>query len=105
VSQPRPGLAVERTVLAWTRTWLSVGACGLLLLRMSVGSAPRLALALTAGALAIAVTTAVGRRRAARLREIATTPDELRPPVRAATATAATVALFGLAAAALVATR
>jgi uncharacterized membrane protein YidH (DUF202 family) len=105
VSAPRPGLAVERTVLAWTRTWLSVGVCGLLLARVTAGSAPRLAVALTAGALAVGVTTAVGRRRAARLRAIAATPHALRPPARAATATAATVALFGLAAAALLATR
>jgi uncharacterized membrane protein YidH (DUF202 family) len=105
VSERRPGLAVERTVLAWTRTWLSVGVCGLLLLRVTAGSAPRLAAALTAGGLALAVTTAVGRRRATRLRAVATTPQSLRPPVRAATTTAATIALFGLAAAALLVTR
>jgi uncharacterized membrane protein YidH (DUF202 family) len=105
VSERRPGLAVERTVLAWTRTWLSVGVCGLLLLRITVGSPARLAVALTTAALALCVLTVIGRHRATRLRAIAATPHALHPPVRAAATTAATVALFGLIAAVLLVAR
>jgi uncharacterized membrane protein YidH (DUF202 family) len=102
MSTPRPGLAVERTVLAWTRTWLAVGVCGLLLLRVSVGSTPRLVVALGAGALALAITTVSGRRRASRLRAAAATPGTLPLATRPVAVTAATVALLGLAAAVLV---
>src|SRR6185503_21141986 len=69
VSQP-PGLAVERTVLAWLRTWLAVGACALLLFRMSIGSTAQVAAALALGAVALLLLTLVGRRRAAHLRAI-----------------------------------
>jgi uncharacterized membrane protein YidH (DUF202 family) len=103
VSEPRPGLAVERTVLAWTRTWLAVGACGLLLFRMSIGSAGRVAAALGVGAVALVVITVTGRRRAALLRVVAATPRHLPVATRAVAVTAATVTLLGLATAVLVA--
>ena len=105
MSEPRPGLAVERTVLAWTRTWLSVGVCGLLLFRMSIGSVGRVAAALSIGALALLVATVTGRRRAARLRQVATSPRQFPVATRAVPLTAATVTLLGLAVAALVAVR
>jgi hypothetical protein len=116
VTGPRPGLAVERTVLAWTRTWLSVAVCGLLLLRLGTGSAPRVAAALTASAVATLVVTVAGRRRARALRTHAIPPPPLPPaplavipssPIppatRAAATMAATVSLFAFAAALLVA--
>ena len=100
---PRPGLAVERTVLAWTRTWLSVGVCGLLLFRISMGSAGRVAAALAVGAVALGLATVTGRRRAALLRAVAATPRHLPVATSAIALTAATVTLLGLAAAVLVA--
>jgi uncharacterized membrane protein YidH (DUF202 family) len=103
VSESRPGLAVERTVLAWTRTWLAVGACGLLLFRMSIGSGTKVAAALTIGAVALVLTTAAGRRRATHLRAVAPRPASLRVATGGTSLTAATVVLFALAAAALVA--
>jgi uncharacterized membrane protein YidH (DUF202 family) len=105
VSEQRPGLAVERTVLAWTRTWLAVGACGLLLFRMSVGSPGRVAAAVTIAAVALVLATVTGRRRAALLRAVAATPRPLSVGTRAAALTAATVTLLGAAAAVLVAIR
>jgi uncharacterized membrane protein YidH (DUF202 family) len=103
VSEPRPGLAVERTVLAWTRTWLAVGACGLLLFRMTVGSGGRVAAALTVGAVALVLATVTGRRRAALLRAVAATPRHLPVGTRAVALTTATVTLLGVAAAILAA--
>jgi uncharacterized membrane protein YidH (DUF202 family) len=105
VTGSRPGLAVERTVLAWTRTWLAVGGCGLLLVRMSAGSTPRVAAALAGSAVALVVTTLAGRRRATHLRAVAATPPALRPATRAAAVTAATVGALGVVAAVLAATR
>jgi uncharacterized membrane protein YidH (DUF202 family) len=99
----RPGLAVERTVLAWTRTWLSVAVCGLLLFRISTGSAVRIAAALAAGAGAVLLSTVAGRRRTTRLRAFAGA-GVVDPATRAAALTTATVAVFALAAAALVLT-
>jgi len=105
VSESPPGLAVERTVLAWLRTWLAVGGCGLLLFRMSVGSTAREAAALAIGAAALVLTTLAGRRRATHLRAIAPQPAALRVATGATGLTTATVVLFGLAAAALVVAR
>jgi uncharacterized membrane protein YidH (DUF202 family) len=102
VSESRPGLAVERTVLAWLRTWLAVGGCGLLLFRMCIGSTAREAAALTIGAAALVLITIAGRRRATHLRAVAARPASLRVPTAGTGLTAATVVLFGLAAAALV---
>ena len=78
MSESPPGLAVERTVLAWWRTWLAVGGCGLLLFRMSIGSTAREAAALAIGAAALVLTTLAGRRRATHLRAIAPQPAALR---------------------------
>jgi uncharacterized membrane protein YidH (DUF202 family) len=99
------GLAVERTVLAWLRTWLAVGACALLLFRISIGSTARVAAALTIGAAALLITTLAGRRRANHLRAIAPRPASLRVATTATRLTTATVVLLGLAAAALVIAR
>ncbi len=104
MSGPRPGLAVERTVLAWTRTWLAVGACGLLLFRMTVGSAGGVAAALTIGAVALVLATFTGHRRATLLRSVAA-PGRLPVATRAVALTAATVTVLGVAAAVLVAVR
>ena len=105
MSESPPGLAVERTVLAWSRTWLAVGGCGLLLFRMSIGSTAREAAALAIGAAALVLTTLAGRRRATHLRTIAPQPAALRVATSATGLTTATVVLFGLAAAALVVAR
>jgi hypothetical protein len=105
VTEPPPGLAVERTVLAWLRTWLAVGACALLLFRMTIGSTALVAAALAIGAMALLLITLLGRRRAAHLRAIAPRPASLRAATRAAGLTAAVVVLFGLGAAALVIAR
>jgi len=99
-----PGLAVERTVLAWTRTWLTTGVCGLLLLRLGSGSAPRGVAALLAGALSTLVVAAVGRRRAGYLHTLSAL-SRVEPAVRAAALTAGTAALLGLAAAGIIAAR
>jgi hypothetical protein len=113
VTGPQPGLAVERTVLAWTRTWLSVAVCGLLLLRLGTGSIPRVAACLAVSAVAMLVVTTTGRRRARTLRARATPPSRLppvavpptllRPATHAAATTAATTFLLAVAAAVLVA--
>jgi hypothetical protein len=114
VTGPRPGLAVERTVLAWIRTWLSVTVCGLLLLRLGIGSAPRVAAGLTVSAVAVLVVTVTGRRRARTLRDHArpapqpppappAPPASVPPATGAAAITAATVSLFAGAVALLVA--
>ena len=100
-----PGLAVERTVLAWTRTWLAVAACALLLFRISIGSTARVAATLAIGATALAITTFFGRRRASHLRAIAPGPASLHVATAATGMTTATVVLFGLAAAALIIAR
>ena len=105
MTESPPGLAVERTVLAWTRTWLTVGACALLLFRISIGSTGRVAAALTVGATAMVVTTFVGRRRATHLRAIAPRPVSLHVATAATRATTATVVLLGLASVALVVAR
>lgn len=97
---PPPGLAVERTVLAWTRTWLSAAVCAVLLLRLSAGSTVRTAASLVVGTVALVTLTAAGHRRANRLRAA-----RLDPAVRTARVTAITVTLLGAAAAVLVATR
>jgi uncharacterized membrane protein YidH (DUF202 family) len=104
MTESPPGLAVERTVLAWMRTWLAVGACALLLFRLSIGSTGRVA-ALAIGATALAITTVTGRRRATHLRAIAPRPASLHVATTATSVTAATVVLLGLAAAAFVAAR
>ena len=105
MSTPGPGLAVERTVLAWTRTWLTVAACALLLLRLTSAAPMRTAAALGVGAVAVLACTVVGRRRAVRLRALAAdATGRIVPAVRAAAVTAATATLLGLAAAVLVAT-
>ncbi len=100
----RPALAVERTMLAWSRTGLSAAVCGLLLLRLGAGSTGRLGVALGAGGTALAVLAWTGRRRAGRL-GARTDRSPVDPDARAVGTTAATVTLLGLAAAALVATR
>ena len=97
-----PGLAVERTVLAWDRTWLTVGACGLLLLRLGHGSTPRLAAAVLLGGVAMLAATAAGRRRARYLRTRAVA-SPVSAGVRAAGVIAAAVALLGIGTAALIA--
>jgi uncharacterized membrane protein YidH (DUF202 family) len=101
VSEP-PGLAVERTVLAWWRTWLAIAGCGLLLFRMTVDSTALVAAAATICAVALVLITIAGRRRAGHLRAIAPRPAALRVGTGATGLTAATVVLFGLAAAVLV---
>lgn len=95
-----PGLAVERTVLAWQRTWLTVGACGLLLLRLGSGSPVRVAAILGLGAVVVLAGTYAARRRAQRLRAGLVTPA-----FRAATWLTATVVLLGPAVAALILAR
>lgn len=97
-----PGLAVERTVLAWTRTWLTVGVVALLLLRLGSGSVLRAGASLTVGGLAMGVVTVAGRRRGRRLRALtATGPFDLAG--RATLLTAATTTALGLAAALVIA--
>ena len=96
------GLAVERTVLAWTRTWLAVGAVTLLLLRLGQGSTPQVAVALAVGGSAFLAVTLAGRRRGRRLRALrGTRPFDLAG--RAALLTTVTTTALGLAAAVLVA--
>lgn len=101
-----PGLAVERTVLAWTRTWLSAAVCALLLLRLS-GSGPRLVVTAVLAAAAPAVLAWTGYRRAGRLlaRAGVAPPAPVDPVARAVAATAAIVTLLGLVAAVLVSIR
>jgi len=96
-----PGLAVERTVLAWNRTWLTVGACGLLLLRLGEGSTSHLVGALLLGGPAMLTATAAGRRRARYLRTRAA-GSPVSAGVRAAGVIAATATLLGLGTAALI---
>jgi hypothetical protein len=88
------GLAVERTVLAWTRTWLTVGACGLLLIRLG-----QLPVALAAGAAAVLAATAAGRRRT---RYLHRSEVPLAAGVRAAAVTSVTATLLGATAAVLI---
>ena len=96
------GLAVERTVLAWNRTWLAVGACGLLLLRLGQGSTARLAAALLLGGVVLLAATAAGRRRARCLRTRAD-GGPISPGIRAAAVIAVAATLLGPGAAALIA--
>ena len=99
-----PGLAVERTVLAWTRTWLTLGACGLLLLRLGSGAMPPAAVALLVGAASTLAVTGAGLRRTRYLRTRGPAAP-VAAGVRAAGLTAATATVVGLAAAALIAVR
>ena len=92
-----PGVAPERTLLAWTRTALSAGVCALLLLRLAAGSTPRLVVAAALGVPAAAVLAGAARHRSRRLRAAA--PGE---PVRAAATAAVVSVLLALAAAVLI---
>ncbi len=105
MTESPPGLAVERTVLAWTRTWLAIGANALLLFRVSTGSTTRVVAALAVGATALVITTVAGRRRASHLRTVAPRPASLHVATSATGLTTATVVFFGLAAAVLVVAR
>lgn len=94
-----PGVAPERTALAWTRTVLSYGVCVLLCLRLVQESPALLAAVGGAGAGAVGVLGVAARGRQRQL------PTGARPaPAQAALAAGLTV-LLGVAAAALVAFR
>jgi uncharacterized membrane protein YidH (DUF202 family) len=94
---PRPpGVAPERTALAWTRTLLSYGVCVLLCLRLARGSPVLLAAVAAGGGLAVA---ALGGAARGRQRELPAGTGLA--PVQAAVAAGLTV-LLAVAAAALV---
>jgi uncharacterized membrane protein YidH (DUF202 family) len=97
---PPPGVAPERTVLAWTRTTLSYGVCVLLCLRLSRGAPVLLAAVGTVGAVATAAVAVAARSRRRGLAGGVRAPA----PVQSATAAGLTV-LLAAAAAALVALR
>jgi uncharacterized membrane protein YidH (DUF202 family) len=98
---PPPGVAPERTVLAWTRTTLAYGVCVLLCLRLSRGSPALLGAVGTVGAVATAAVAVAARSRR---RELAAAARPAPARVQAATAAGLTV-LLAAAAAALVALR
>jgi uncharacterized membrane protein YidH (DUF202 family) len=98
---PAPGVAPERTVLAWTRTTLSYGVCVLLCLRLSRGSPALLGAVGTVGAVTTAAVAVAARSRRRRL-AAAVRPGPA--PVQAATAAGLTI-LLAAAAAALVVLR
>ena len=97
MTPPRPpGVAPERTALAWTRTVLSYGACVLLCLRLARGSPAVFAAVAAGGAVAVGTLGATARSRQRRL------PTGRGPaPFQAAVAAGLTV-LLAVAAAALV---
>jgi uncharacterized membrane protein YidH (DUF202 family) len=85
VSSPPPGVAAERTVLAWNRTTLAYAACVLLCMRLAAASLPLTGVVAGAGAAATAGLAATGASRHRRTRAAA--------PLATATAAGLTVLL------------
>jgi uncharacterized membrane protein YidH (DUF202 family) len=100
---PPPGVAAERTLLAWNRTTLGYVVCLLLCVRLAADSPPLALTVVGLGGGGLAALAAAGRSRYRRIRPVAA-----EGPVAAPTAVgtaAALVVLLGVGAAMLVLAR
>ena len=101
---PSPGVAAERTLLAWNRTTLGYVVCLLLCVRLAADSPPLALTVVGLGGGGLAVLAAAGRSRYRRIRPDVAAEGPVAAPAAVGTA-AALVVLLGIGAAMLVLAR
>ena len=101
---PSPGVAAERTLLAWNRTTLGYVVCLLLCVRLAADSPPLALTVVGLGGGGLAVLAAAGRSRYRRFRPDVAATGSVAAPAAVGTA-AALVVLLGIGAAVLVLAR
>jgi hypothetical protein len=93
VSSPPPGVAAERTVLAWNRTTLAYAACVLLCVRLAAGSLPLALTVVGAGATGLTGLATATRSRYRRVHADAASGRLVAAPAAVTTAAALSVLL------------